>query len=531
MATSYLYDENGDPFNSATFDWQQYLADRVPDPRLLEHPEGRRALTRVDPMLFALIYCRDLLKNKEGKVTFGDLHLELCRQALTWIRPPAGKEHRHAYIAPRGAGKSTFGFKILPLWAAAHGHVKFIAAFSASATQAEGHLTGLRRLIEANPLIEEDYEDLAEPARRPNGNTVADNQHTTYRKNGFSFTARGIDSSVLGLVNDQNLRPELLLLDDIEPDESNYSLDQKYKRLTTITDTIFPMNPSAHVLLIGTVTMPDSIVHDLTKSVTSDEPVPRWIVEERFQAHYIAPIVQNPDGTERSFWEGKFPFDLGSPEKGGFKYERNTRSFKKNMENMPVGDDGFLWGPEDFLYGTVEPKRVLLQIDPAVTSKSTSDFTAFAVIAYQPAKRGKNGSKDTLDVCEVRHIEAVKLSPSSLREKALRIISAYPEIGAIRIESNQGGDTWKSIFHDMPVQVVVHRESVNKKIRAQHLHNHYQRKRVLHAQPFPKLESQMMSFPNVLNDDMIDAVGSGVQYFFRPKHKFRAGSFDYRVGG
>src|SRR3546814_3895779 len=60
------------------------------------------------------------------------------------------------------------------------------------------------------------------------------------------------------------------ILDDIEPDESNYSQYQMRKRLTTIIDTVLAMNERAHVALIGTVTMPGSIVQDRSEEHTSE---------------------------------------------------------------------------------------------------------------------------------------------------------------------------------------------------------------------------------------------------------------------
>lgn len=132
-----------------------------------------------------------------------------------------------------------------------------------------------------------------------------------------------------------------------------------------------------------------------------------------------------------------------------------------------------------------------------------------------------------MPMCMVRHVEAVKLPPAELRKRALRLLELFPDIGGIRIEANQGGETWRSVFHNMPVDVVIHHESVPKKVRAEHLLNHYQRGRVYHEKPFPDLEDQMLSFPNVQNDDLIDTVGAGVQYFLRPKAKTRVRSTSY----
>lgn len=522
----YLHDDEGNPLNAETFDHKIYLAERVSDARLLEYPEGRKVLTRLDPMLFALIYCRDLITNAAGEMSFSDLHLELCRTAQTWVLPAGPQESRHAFVAPRGCGKSTFAFKILPLWAAAHGHLKFIAAFSHSATQAQTHLLGFKRLLDSSPLIQQDYPDLCEPARRPNGNSIADSQEMYYAKSGFTVAAKGLDSGVLGLVNPENERPDGILLDDVEPDESNYTPYKANQRLTTICDTVFPMNINAHITLVGTVTMPDSIVHELVKSVVyPNEPIREWVRFEKFKVHYIKPIITRDDGSRRSVWPGKWSLEW-------LESQERSRSFKKNFLNLPLSEGEEYWSDADFKYGEIEDAtRVLLQIDPAVTSKRTSDYTAFAVVAYRPARVEVADDGSVVNVpsmCEVRDIIGVRKPPEDLRKIAIEFLHRYPEIGAIRIEVNQGGDTWKSVFKDLPVKILVHRESVPKQVRATHLLNFYQKGLVKHRKPFNNLEDQMKAFPNVHHDDLIDAVGAGVYYFMKPKKKMSGTTKRYR---
>lgn len=517
--STYLVDPlTGDPYNAETFDWKKYVAEKVPDVRMLEYAEGRRVLTRLDPLLFGIIYGREIITGDDGTISFSDLHLELCRGALeNWVFPKPLMEDRHVFVAPRGCGKSSWAFKLIPMWAAAHGHKRFIAAFSSSATQSQTHLLGFKRMLDSSILIREDFPELIEPARRANGNSIADSQEMYYAKSGFTIAAKGLDSGVLGLVNPNNERPDVLLMDDVEPDESNYTPYLAGKRLTTILDTVLPMNLGASVVIVGTVTMPDSIIHELVKTVVYPEnQPPEWIASEKFKVHYLKPIIDKADGTRRSIWPGKWTLEF-------LEEREHGRSFKKNFLNLPLATGSEYWQYEDIKYGEVNETRVLLQLDPAVTSKRTSDYSAFAVIAYQPAKTGVAGNgllkSEKSAKCEVRDIIGVKLPPEKLREKALKLLQMYPEIGALRIEVNQGGDTWKSVFHDMPVPVAVHREHIPKATRAMHLLNHYQRDRVVHRKHFPSLENQMLSFPNVHHDDLIDAVGAGVDYFLRPKVK------------
>jgi phage terminase large subunit-like protein len=473
--------------------------------------KGRIFATEDNPMLFALVYCRNLISDDSGHVSFADLHLELCRYVQAWKKAIEPRESRTAFVAPREAGKSSWVFKILPLWAAAHRHIRFVAAFSSSATQAQKHLSGFKRQLDTNVKIREDYPDLCKPAKRPSGGNVSDTQEMYHSTSGFTFTAAGLDSEILGLVDPNNVRPDLIILDDIEPDESNYSQYQMKKRRTTILDTVLPMNERAHVALIGTVTMPQSIVHQLVETVTTDKEVPQWIKDEKFNVRYLEPIVNEEDGERRSIWPFKWPLVY-------LEEIEHTRSYKKNFKNQPVSEDGDYWTEQDFQYGDVpHPTHVVLQIDPAVTSKQTSDYYGVAVVAFDREARK----------CAVWYCRQFKVSPKVMRKKALEICELFPQIGRIRVEANQGHETWHSVFHDMPVKVILHSESIPKKVRASHTLNHYQRGRVFHTKKFPELEDQMLAFPHVLNDDMVDAVGAGTSYFLKPMKKAGGNSIPY----
>ena len=506
-----------DGLDAETFDLPTYLAQF--DARLLADPEGRRILTRLDPLLFALVYLRHHLKDEEGQISFGDAHLDWCRAGRRWVCPasvPAAE--RDAWIAPRNTGKTTWWFLILPMWAAAHGHVRFAAAFASAATQAERHLSTFKRELDGNPLLRRDFPDLCVAAKRPSGQNVADTQSMYIAKSGFIFAAHGIDSSALGMKVEEK-RPDLLLCDDIEPDEASYSAALAAKRLTTLLDAILPLNIYARVAICGTVTMPGSIIHQLVRAAKGIQ-VEDWIRDEGIRAHHSLPIVQRPDGTERSMWPAKWPISY-------LLEIRHTRSYAKNMANDPLAADGALWTPDDFRYpeppddlnrfdgldhsDRVDPvtgadpvTHMMLSIDPATTAKRSSDFTGLAVVSWSAQHRR----------CTVHAAAAVRVQPGPLlRQRVLAILDEFPQIGLVLVEVNQGGDTWKAILHDLPVRVKTVSQSEPKFVRAEGVLGHYQRGRVLHARRLPELEQQMCTFPKGPNDDMVDAVGSAVRRF------------------
>lgn len=471
--------------------------------------EIRRSLSS-DPVAFAVIYLSKHLTGKETgeRVTFSEVHLNWARMAEGWKAtelPLEPRSNRHAFIAPRGMGKSTWWFLILPLWAAAHGHVRFAAAFAHSAGQAETHLQTMKTELDTNVLLRNDFPDLCAPARRPTGMTVADRQGMIHQSNGFTFAAKGIDAQSLGLKVGAD-RPDLLILDDVEPDEASYSAYLAVKRLGTIVDAILPLNIYANVALIGTVTMPDSITHQVVRAANSVD-VADWISDEKFQCHHHLPIVINDDGSERSVWPQKWSLEL-------LQEMRHTRAYAKNYLNDPMARDGKYWNREDIRYGTVEAiTKVGLFIDPAVTTKDSSDFTGIAVVGFSPAR----------GMAEVMMSKGVKMIGSQLRDEALRIISVFPRIQAVIIEVNQGGDLWKEVFHDMPVRVAVYTVKTSKEVRFAEALEHYQSRRVLHTAQQPILEGQMIGFPKAPNDDVADAAVAGVLRFLSPEKKTKVG--------
>jgi len=529
-------------------DYLQQVADFFceGDKELMRHllgtSAGRRYLTMDEPLLFALTYMTNSLKmpapmedlaegaeSDVGVISMSEFHWEICEKAREWSEKPAGQfgpaEMRDAFIAPRDAGKSTWLFKLLPMWAAAHGHVSFVAAFADSGPQAKKHLSSFKRELETNALLQRDFPDLCQPLKRRGNVNVSDTQDLYQAQSGFVFAAGGADVSVLGMkVEDK--RPDLLILDDLEPDEASYSDYQMQQRLGTLTDAILPLNIRARVILAGTVTMPGSITHQLIKAHQareghlSEDEIEEWIKTEKFKVHHFKPIKVDDEGNESSLWPEKWPMDW-------LNTVRHTRSFAKNYENNPLAIDGQYWTRDDFTYGSVDCAITVLSVDGAVTDNKKSDFTGLAVVGATPHKPG-----DPRRRCEVKYAVGVKLLGKALRQRILKILEMYPEIKVIMVEANQGGELWREVMHDMPVKVVLFNNSEPKEVRAGKVHAYYQRipTRVLHTARHQQAEENMVGFPKLKHDDIVDAVGNAVLKLLgapkgTPKPRVSSGSY------
>jgi hypothetical protein len=390
------------------------------------------------------------------------------------------------------------------MWAAAHGHVKFIAAFSDAASQAETHLMSFKNELETNEYLIEDYPELCQPKIvASSGRAMASNSWRIIQSNDFIFDANGIDTNSLGKkVFGQ--RPDLIILDDIEKGEKNYSEYQAGQQKNTVFDDIAPMNIYARMIFVGTTTMPNSVMDQFRKyGEGQTDPELNWIKDQNVTVHYYPAIMTDDKGNERSVWQEKWSLEW-------LNSQRHLRDFAKNYMNRPVNTDGTFWTNEDVIIEDIEDYgNTIISIDPAVTKGKISDYTGIAVLSRGYDETGKS-------VVYVRHAEQVKMSPSEIAERSAFLVDKF-EVGVLYVEVNQGGDLWKDVFKNIPAKYRSKSQSLSKQIRAGKALNFYQQCKVRHTAHFPALEEQMWSFPKVSHDDVLDAVVSGILYFLDNK--------------
>jgi hypothetical protein len=381
-------------------------------PGLLATSEGRRRLTRTRPKLFALVYLNHHLHDESthGLITFGEQHDDWYRHMLAWMKPTTQpRQWRKAFVAPRSSAKSTVWFLVAPLWAAAHDHARFVAAFGDNAGIAERHLQTFKNELDTNDLLRRDFPDLCRPRLRPTGFPVSDSRQMIVQHNGFVFSARGITGTSLGL-KVGNRRPDVLILDDIEPQAEEYSAGLMEKRLDTVQNAVLPMNANARVVLVGTVTMDGSLIHQLVQSVTSTNPPSQWIVDERFECIYYPALSTAADGSPKSIWPEKWPVsELVELSK--------TRAFAIQFQNLPLPANGAYWSTDDIAVELPDEDVLarcmhLLSVDPAVTSKTISDATGVAWLSFDP----RTG------IVYVRDVWQFRLTPKALRFRVEQIL-------------------------------------------------------------------------------------------------------------
>jgi predicted phage terminase large subunit-like protein len=497
-----------------------YLMDQLKDinPVLLEKKEGRIALTRSNPLLFAAVYLPHTLRMQGQSIadtTLNQFHLDVCEYAKSWMIPVADmrpRVHRDCFIAPRMVGKSTWLFHILPMWAGAHGHRSYITAFSDSEDQATGWLRNFKMELSRNELLANDFPDFVAPmVKSKGGKAIMDNANATQRANGFIFQAKGVDAAILG-ANVGGMRPQVLLFDDIEPPEANYGPTDLKKRKQTLLTTHFYLNTFANVVFVGTTTMPNSLIDQMRKVgelredydgephlfASTLDPELQWVAKENITTHYYPAIYTDEAGVEHSLWPEAWPLE-------DFDEVRGTREFQTNMMNKPIsGDEGY-WDEGDIEIDFTDFGNTVLSVDPAVTTARRSDYTAFTVMS-----RGKDRK------LYVRHSEGIKGDGEAIREKTKELCERFG-VGVVLVETNQGGDLWKQVFKNVGYRVRLINQRIKKEVRIAQAADFYKKGKVLHTKHFPALEEQMLAYPNVQHDDLVDSVSTAVLYFEKNK--------------
>jgi hypothetical protein len=276
-------------------------------------------------------------------------------------------------------------------------------------------------------------------------------------------------------------------------------------------ETVFHLNEFARVVIVGTVTAPGSIMHQLVESkLHPTEDTPPWIEDQQIRVHYYAPILLNPDGSERSCWPAKWSLEY-------LKRHEHTQDYKKEFLNQPVSPSGDFWTDDDFVHEDLETVFDVLVFDPAVTARSSSHDTGLAVVGFNAAR----------GVAVVKYATTVRLPPKKLRDTAIWYLEQFPTIGLLRVEVNQGGDTWAAIFHDLPVRLEQSWSSLPKDFRFTRLLNAYQRGKVFHYRTLARLEAEMCAHQAGMDSDLIDAVEIGVRRFIKTPRLVRGGTYSY----
>lgn len=296
-------------------------------------------------------------------------------QALFSISPDGAVHLRitsHTTIMmPRGFSKTTL-CNACTIYQIVYKLRTFILYVSESGPHAKTQLGNVKRELEINPLILEVFGTF-QPERQSSLKWTEEEIHTL---NGVFVAARGQGAQVRGL-NINGIRPNQVIIDDVEDKESVSTDEQRAKLREWAYGDLFPilpaMDPTAALVMLGTLLHAESLL----MTVAND---PKFTAI-RFGA-------QDPDGDY--IWpemkdEAKLEID-----KASFAAAGQLHTFYMEYHSTLRHDATAKFRAEFITirsYDRSDFAAVAMAIDPAISNKPGADF--FSICVAGMTQRGE----------------------------------------------------------------------------------------------------------------------------------------------
>jgi hypothetical protein len=348
--------------------------------------QARRDRTRSDFQAFCEAYAPESfpLKWSPDHIT-----------AISKIEGAVLRGELFAFAMPRGSGKTTL-CEWASIWALLHGHRQFIVIVGSDQAIAEQMLDSIKSHLEQNDLLAADFPEATFPIRaleginkRARGQTI-DGKPTKIEwgsdqitlatvsggpSSGAAVRVAGITGRIRGLrhtrPDGKTIRPDLVLIDDPQTDESAASPSQCATRERTLSGAILGLaGPGKRIAGLCTVTVIRT--DDLADRLLDRQKHPSW-QGERTKLVYEWPDAEDDwsqyaelrregqrDGTgtgaaddfyrqrqatmdagSRVAWpERKAPDELSAIQHAwNLRIDRGEAAFNAEFQNSPLADD------------------------------------------------------------------------------------------------------------------------------------------------------------------------------------------------
>jgi predicted phage terminase large subunit-like protein len=175
-----------------------------------------------------------------------------------------------AIAAPRGSAKSTVITLQYVIFCLCYKVEKFIVIISNTSDQAQGFLASIKQELETNSLLAKDFPEVCELGTKPA--PARWTQKEVITKNGIKVLALGVGQQIRGRRNKEN-RPSLIILDDVEKDDSVQNPESYYKIQDWLEKSVLKSGtPETNIIFTGTIHHYESLL----AKYTSPNLYPGW---------------------------------------------------------------------------------------------------------------------------------------------------------------------------------------------------------------------------------------------------------------
>lgn len=489
-----------------------------------------------DLTAFGKLYCSHYHKLSPPKF-HKDLYLEL--QYLGTI----GYYSKLAIAAPRESAKSTVVSLEYVLQSICYKKDKFILLCSATSEQAADLLSHIREELQSNEKIAEDFPEVSEVGSKPKPPRWSRNEIVT--RNGVRVLAIGTGQSVRGRRQAQN-RPALIILDDIESDETGNNSDSFDKLDSWVTRSVLKAGTeTTKVIIVGTIHHYNSLLarfvdpndHPGWKKYIYQSVIewsPRQDLWERWSRIFNNQEKFNgqtgKDAAERFFLTHEEEMLEGTkvlwPEKKGYyalmvlREEDGYASFDSEMQNNPIDPntavfnlkDVHWWSdrfnsPEELISSLGDHAQFYGACDPSMgKSNRSGDLSAIVTMV----KHGRTGEMYIVDV------DAARRHPDKIIDAILAHHERY-NYRRFGFETNQFQEFMadelekRARASGKPLTLSKIRHSTDKRARIESLQPLIKNGSIQLSRQHYVLSDQMRYFPKGHHDDALDALEMAVQ--------------------
>ena len=268
-----------------------------------------------------------------------------------------------------------------------------------------------------------------------------------------------------------------------------------------VTDFLTRKEDKPVVIVVQTRWHPDDVIGRILNNHKAFPP-------ESYEYLRLPALAEHDDPLGREEGEPLWPEEFNKRELLAQRAAMGAINFGALYQQDPRLASGGIFDPEWIINrGGVEPQRrfyerVIVAVDPAVTSNKDSDETGIIVVA-----------RDVDQNCWVLEDASLRATP---QQWATRIVKMYHKWDAdnVVVEVNQGGDLVKTTIHsvDSMVPVTNVRATMGKLLRFEPVAALYEQRRVFHLHEFPDLVMQMVYWAPGDTDspDRLDACCYGI---------------------
>lgn len=417
-----------------------------------------------------------------------DFHFEIVKIFFT------NSNNYNAY--PRGFGKTTI-IQLCIAFSCYLGLDEFIVLIEKTWNEASEVLEAVREEAQRNDEILRVYGDLTKINAK---NVVQEDIKDTvgdFFVNGVRLRARGFDVPIRGLKS-RHTRPTRIVLDDVESDEHIENVDQREKYLNNYVKGVIPAADSEY----GVIKMFGTILHD--------DSLLQTLINNHHGKVYAA-----WDDNHKLLWPEFWTVEKLEKKREEMRIsEKGDAAFYQEYFNQPLDEMSQVFRKNMFQRFNnlqlpsimAKPHRIYTIVDPAISKKTTADFTAIVTVLV-----------DSMNQIYVLEITRARLNPL----ETIKAIFAHYERWRpiyVGIESVSYQKALKFFVEEEklkqtgPVRtmnVIEIKPITDKVTKIKKLQPKYAILNVWHNSDDPNttiLEEELLRFPKSVHDDVADAL-------------------------